>query len=290
MSPYPSKPEEDIDLELSDGSDPLLSSDVPRTLPWQRRERTGVHGLRGCLRSASRSVISILRQALTRRVARVLAFSAIAWFVLFLYSKHRFWRDPESAFFREEGVYELQYSRERQDKALDLVHARNQSSQGEAARQQPSANPVICVGMVTVKRQEKMDYLNGTIGSMLLDLTDEERDAISIQLLFADSEPARHPGWDQPWLDNTVDNWSTYNVSDEQLEEIKEWARTENMQRKGVLYVQRVHGREVFGRLTYVDVVTIFTSSNNALTTPMLRILPFLKTILYLPKAGWQKL
>jgi hypothetical protein len=99
-------------------------------------------------------------------------------------------------------------------------------------KQEPAANPVICIGMVTVKRKQKMDYLNATIGSMLVGLTAEERSAINIQLLFADPDPAQHPEWNKEWL-KAVDYYSGYNVSEEKFEEIKRWEE-KTIQMKGV--------------------------------------------------------
>jgi hypothetical protein len=91
----------------------------------------------------------------------------------------------------------------------------------------------MCVGIVTVKRKH-VDYLNGTIGSMLMGLTDEERAVLNVQLLFADPTPARHPEFNQTWLD-LVDYWSGYNVSEEQFEQIREWKRADQIQEKATL-------------------------------------------------------
>jgi hypothetical protein len=53
--------------------------------------------------------------------------------------------------------------------------------------------------MVTVKRN-KVQYLNDTIGSMLVGLTPEERSAIDVRLLFADFDASIHPEWNELWL------------------------------------------------------------------------------------------
>lgn len=67
---------------------------------------------------------------------------------------------------------------------------------------------------------------------MLTGLTAEERSVINLQLVFADSDPARHPEYNQTWL-NVVNSWSSYNVSEEQFEQIKRWEKAGQIQEKG---------------------------------------------------------
>ena len=83
-------------------------------------------------------------------------------------------------------------------------------------------------------KRKRVDYLNDTIGSMLVGLTDEERAVVNVQLLFADPDPAQHPEFNKTWL-HVVDHWSRYNVSDEQLEQIRKWKKADQIQEKATL-------------------------------------------------------
>lgn len=229
------KARESIELESSDASETLLSDGEPHQsstpLRWQLPYNTRAKGWRGIFQWTSQNALRLLKKCLTFHFACVLLCTFIAWWIAYEYSKHTFWRDPESYFYREDGVYELKYSKQRQNQAFRYVNAHSEVS---ARPYESAANPVICIGIVTVKRKAGNDYLNSTIGSMLVTLTDEERSAINIQVLFADMDPAKHPEWERPWLDNTIDNYGTYNVSDEKFDELKEWYQKENFQTKGV--------------------------------------------------------
>lgn len=96
-----------------------------------------------------------------------------------------------------------------------------------------SNDPVICAGIVTVKR-DPLQYLNKTIGSMLAGLTDEERSAMHIRLLFAETEPQMHPDYRQHWLDH-LESAETYNVSSEDFVHLRELEEARNFFKKGVL-------------------------------------------------------
>lgn len=69
---------------------------------------------------------------------------------------------------------------------------------------------------------------------MLAGLTDDERNAINVRLLFAHSDPTVHPDWDRKWL-RAVDSWSTYNLTQSDFERTKVVEKERNFYVKGVL-------------------------------------------------------
>ena len=167
---------------------------------------------------------------------RTLIYTTLAWLVAYVYCKQTFWRDPDSWFYNASTVYDVKYSHERQIEARQFIVAANNSNENVPTHNSsPTQDPIICIGIVTVKRKA-IQYLNDTIGSMLVGLTNEERSAISVQLLFADSTPFNHSDWDSQWL-NELDFWSTYEVSAEQLEKLRDMKRKKKIQAKGILYV-----------------------------------------------------
>lgn len=94
-------------------------------------------------------------------------------------------RDPNSWFYSEKGVYDFHYSRMRQNAAADYIAKHNDTSEVDDS-EQTHPDPVLCVGIVTVKRKQNVDYLNGTIGSMLVGLTAEERSAMNVQVSLSE--------------------------------------------------------------------------------------------------------
>lgn len=68
---------------------------------------------------------------------------------------------------------------------------------------------------------------------MLAGLTSEERNTLHVRLLFAHADSTVHQDWNRPWLD-TLDHWSTYNVSQEDLDHIQELETAQDFYAKGV--------------------------------------------------------
>jgi hypothetical protein len=125
---------------------------------------------------------------------RLLLFTIVISLLSLVYRKRRFWRDPHSAFFDSSTVYNQGYSIVRAQEALDFL-----DSPFSYTRTTPS-DPVICAGIVTV-RCKHVQYLNTTIGTMLAGLGQEERSAIHVRLLFANTDPQDHPDYGRQWLE-----------------------------------------------------------------------------------------
>jgi hypothetical protein len=160
-----------------------------------------------------------------------LACTAIIWLSIFVACKHLLWRDPHTAFFSEDGVYDLDYSSLRQAEAHEYI-AQAEAGAHNQTETPRTGTPSICAAITTFNRNGRQ-YLNETVGSMLAGLTDEERNELEVQLLFAHVDSTVHPDWDAKWLD-TLDQWSTYNVSDQDLSQVQEWETAQNFYAKGV--------------------------------------------------------
>lgn len=187
-------------------------------------------GLQRGLKLGDRPLPTI-RALVTSSAGVTLACTAILWLSIFAACKHLLWRDPHTAFFSEDGVYDLDYSSFRQAEAQEYIA---QAEEGTHNRTQTpeTSTPTICAAITTFNRNGRQ-YLNETVGSMLAGLTGEERNELKIQLLFAHVDSTVHPDWDAKWL-NTLDQWGTYNVSDEDLRQVQEWETAQNFYAKGV--------------------------------------------------------
>ncbi|KAM3074277.1 hypothetical protein ACMFMF_006293 [Clarireedia jacksonii] len=168
--------------------------------------------------------------------------TAIIWLLAFTYCKYTYWRDPHSAFFSSEHVYERDYSIRRETAGLDFLDRLSASNathlQNSSA--QIIASPEICAAYVTVRRdmgmhegEEKRQYINAALGSMLDTLSEEERAKLWVHVLFADVEepgPEEHPLWNEEWLGRVVDDWGGYEFDEgmesmDQIEKMKWLAR-----------------------------------------------------------------
>ena len=84
------------------------------------------------------------------------------------------------------------------------------------------------------RQAESVQYLNETVGSLLVGLTAEERSTLNVQILFVDLKPHAHPDWDHKWL-NLVDDWSGYDISENPLGFMSEWKAGKKVWAKSIL-------------------------------------------------------
>ncbi|PLB52323.1 hypothetical protein P170DRAFT_488913 [Aspergillus steynii IBT 23096] len=156
----------------------------------------------------------------------------LIWISIFVYCRFHLWRDPHSAFFNDRHVYNLDYSLYREREARHLISRYNSPSDPpQPIRGGPE--PLICVSFVTVRRKLD-DYFDPSVGSLLEGLYEEERQALHIEILFADTDPTRHPSWGQKWVDRLVDSAGSYNVSEVELDHLRELEKQRNFYEKGV--------------------------------------------------------
>jgi hypothetical protein len=180
----------------------------------------------------ARSLKPLIRTLATKSAARALLVTLLIYFFAFQYCKYRLWRDPHSAFFNSDHVYDFVYSDYRKTEAESFVRAANHTVNAQS-RFLAGDDPVVCAAYATVKRPE-LQYLTGSVGSMLHGLDAQEREALYLYLLFADTDPTRHPEWNAPWMSNIVDRAGTYNMSQREFDRIQQMEKDRNFYVKGM--------------------------------------------------------
>ncbi|TVY83714.1 Transmembrane protein [Lachnellula suecica] len=171
-----------------------------------------------------------LKCLLCSSAGKALVASAICWILAFQYCRLRYWREPHSAFFQSEHVYDLQYSKFREGQAHKFIETARDPNMvlGKAL---PDAE--ICAAFVTVKRESKQ-YIDDAIGSMLEGLANEERRNLYVYVLFANTDPTVHPSWNQSWLNNAIDAALSYNVGEDVMGHLRELEEKRDFYDKGV--------------------------------------------------------
>ncbi|KAK5174464.1 NADH-dependent flavin oxidoreductase [Saxophila tyrrhenica] len=162
---------------------------------------------------------------------RILICTILAGVVTLLYCWTTLWAAPQSWFFNADSAYEYRYTDHRLLESGAFIKAANASEHTTPARVSKN-QPVMCVAMTTIKRK-KTQYLSDAAGSMLVGLTPEERSAIEARLIFVDLNATLHPQWDDPWLD-VFDWWGGYNVTDAEMDMLREYRAHEKIQAKGI--------------------------------------------------------
>lgn len=81
-----------------------------------------------------------------------------------------------------------------------------------------------------------------SIGSMLDRLYPEERKALHVFVLFADTDPASHPNWKDPWTQNPeiVDEAATYSISELDMQRVQSAETRRDWYDKGLFDYQYV--------------------------------------------------
>lgn len=74
-----------------------------------------------------------------------------------------------------------------------------------------------------------------TIGSILHNLSNQERQDLEISVLIAETDPTRHPSWSEEWLRRAVDTVYTYDDNSTSIKYIRKLEKSQNYQEKGVL-------------------------------------------------------
>jgi hypothetical protein len=198
------------------------------------------------MRLRSRLAHLLPPRALSSPAARVLVLCSLIWLLCFGYGRFFLWRDPHSAYFRSETVYDLGYSAARQNESRAFVanvtrelanHDASETREGIPTRPKTGPSPAICAAFVTVRRDSDAArlYLADALGSMLAGLDPRERAALNVSLLFADTDPARHPDWRAPWVRALADSAAGYvGVSDIVLSGLRQAEEERDLQLKGV--------------------------------------------------------
>ncbi len=139
----------------------------------------------------------------------LLSFS-LAWYMCFRYCAIASARDPTTYFFDEKKGYQRSYSIEREKQAYAYLGNLNHTDSSDPPH---SENPSMCIGVATVARPSKEQYVRGTVGSLLEGLSDAERAKIYLILFIAHTDPSVHPVYHEPWLKAVSNRVLTYDVS-----------------------------------------------------------------------------
>lgn len=175
----------------------------------------------------------LLRRLHKLPAVKVLLVIVFLWLVAFEYCRLRYWRDPHSAFFDDSHVYEWKYSLYREHEGRHLISIHSAPIDPPQATKAGS-NPLICAAFATVKRGTD-DYFDASIGSLLEGLDPRERRALHLNVLFAGTDPTKHPSWGQKWVERLADSTGSYNVTESQFEHLRELEDVGNFYEKGIL-------------------------------------------------------
>lgn len=176
----------------------------------------------------------------------LLASFAFLYFLLILYCRTHFYRDPTSAFFDPDRGYEKGYSRFRISQATNFIRyvdetakPSNKNGNGTSSSPPPittngrNANASLCVGIASVSRKG-VNYLESAVGSLLVDLAPQERRDIHLILFIAHSDPTRHPGYSSNWLSAMADKVLLYDLPEKQMRHIKKLEKNGLMEEKAL--------------------------------------------------------
>ncbi|RDW81314.1 uncharacterized protein DSM5745_04871 [Aspergillus mulundensis] len=185
------------------------------------------------LGAVAKKAFSKLKSILKLRASRIFLSSLLLWILLYTHCRNQYWRDPHSAFFQDSHVYDLDYSLHRERESWHFIARYNAASNPPEYTDGRSEAPTVCAAMVTVRREHDT-YFEASVGSLLEGLSEKERRALRLTVLFADTDPAVHPSWGMTWVDRLVDQAGGYVVSEEQLEHLRVLERERNFYEKGV--------------------------------------------------------
>jgi hypothetical protein len=159
-----------------------------------------------------------------------LAFTLI-WYWCFRYLTTASARDPTSFFFDEKTGYERRYSLQREKEARSFIESANRTDTPAL----PISNTSMCIGVATIKRPTKEQYVRSTIGSLLEGLSVAERSQIYLIIFIAHTESTIHPIYHEPWLKAVSNKVLTYSVPEDDMASLWMFEK-ENLVRNKSMY------------------------------------------------------
>jgi hypothetical protein len=174
----------------------------------------------------------LFHHLLKSTVGRTFFLSLLLWFAAFTYCRKTYFREPHSAFFQSEYVYDLQYSLFREKQALTYISSFSTPST-ETTLEGDSEAPEICAAFATIRREGKQ-YIDAAIGSLLEGLTENERKKLYLYVLFANTKPEVHESWNATWIREVADEVGSYVVSADEFAHLKELEEKRDFREKGV--------------------------------------------------------
>ncbi|KAH8692771.1 hypothetical protein BGW36DRAFT_346753 [Talaromyces proteolyticus] len=146
----------------------------------------------------------------------------IIYLLLIRYCRTHYYQDPTSYFFDPERGYEPIYTRFRVSQSINYLHHVNETASRATNITAASINKnaSLCVGIASIARND-IDYMESTVGSLLVDLTEQEREDMHLTLLIAHTDPSKHPFHSHKWLSAAADTVLTYDLPQKQIDYIK---------------------------------------------------------------------
>ncbi|KAI4239983.1 MAG: hypothetical protein L6R40_005415 [Gallowayella cf. fulva] len=138
----------------------------------------------------------------------------------------------------------------RESQADAFILAANRSTYQPSSQLSPS----ICLGIATIART-KEQYLRRTIGSLLQGLSDEQQHTIFLAVFFAQTDPSRHPIYNEPWLKDVADEIMRYHVSDETLARLHSFEESHQFWNKSMFDYEYLLKRCVATRSDWIMIV-----------------------------------
>ncbi|KAM5441403.1 hypothetical protein MferCBS31731_003474 [Microsporum ferrugineum] len=170
-----------------------------------------------------RNAHSFFHSLFSRNSCRFILASLLCYLLLIQYCRTYNYRDPTSAFFNANKGYEPIYSGFRASKATDFIRhieAAVSSQNTTTFNSARAGNASLCVGIASIARKD-VSYIEATVGSLLMDLSPQEREDIHLILFIPHVDPTIHPSFKSNWLSAMSDRVLLYNVTQDQLDHLK---------------------------------------------------------------------
>jgi hypothetical protein len=129
------------------------------------------------------------------------------------------YRDPSSRYFNPSIAYDRIYTKYRSDQANRFVDTYNEPSTAPFKRTSKE-DPMFCVGMLTLARPSGDVYFRTSLASLLVGLSQEERNQLHVMPFVTHSNQSEHPAWGEPWLEKVTDKILEYGVNDHMSQEL----------------------------------------------------------------------
>lgn len=151
----------------------------------------------------------------------VFASFLFLYLVLVHYCQTHYYRDPTSAFFDPNRGYDQIYSKFRTAQANNFIREADAIASPVNKSSLPTNTKAsLCVGISSVKRQG-VNYFESAVGSLLLELTEREREDIHLVLFIPHTDPKVHPSYSSSWLSATADTVLLYDLPEDQMKHLK---------------------------------------------------------------------
>ncbi|KAE8151147.1 integral membrane protein [Aspergillus avenaceus] len=153
------------------------------------------------------------------------AYIILSFFFVYLlliqYCRTHYYRDPTSAFFDPDRGYEKIYSKFRLTQSFNYIHQVDATAHPANKTVLPTKSSAsLCVGIPSISRDE-INYVESAVGSLLLDLTEEERADIHLILFIPHTDPSVHPIYSSNWTSAVADTVLLYDLPQNQMDHVK---------------------------------------------------------------------